>query len=281
MGTYIGKVPNPVLESNEHYMTSPFGERTYKGKKVQHNGIDLIKRGKVWTPASKLDHIISMADGVVVECSYSSTRGYYVGIKTNGYIHRYLHMKKGSILVKKGDKVVKGQRIGYMGSSGEVDGPHLHLAIVNPKGNFVNPLDYLEGTKSFDGSTPTEEIYYQSSLVTSTSYLPKVKIGTNDYAGVLKSPMDCIKIDKLTYRVQAIGRTNYYSWVTGCSDKIYAGVQGKKICKLQIKGNYKYRVYVLTNEKAGTGKWLSWVKGETDYAGLKNYPITAVQIKKA
>ena len=47
MGTYIGKVPNPVLASNEHYMTSPFGER----KGVQHNGIDLIKRGQIWTPA--------------------------------------------------------------------------------------------------------------------------------------------------------------------------------------------------------------------------------------
>ena len=277
MGTYIGKVPNPVLESNEHYMTSPFGER----KGVQHNGIDLIKRGKVWTPAAKTDYIISMADGKVVECSYSDTRGYYVGIKTNGYIHRYLHMKKGSIVVKLGETVKKGQRIGFMGESGAAEGKHLHLAIVNPKGKYENPLDYLEGTKSFDGGKPTDEIYYQTSLVSSTSYLPKVKIGTSEYAGILKSPMDCLKIDQLTYRVQAIGRNDYYSWVTGCSDKIYAGVQGKKICKLQIKGNYKYRVYVLTNEKAGTGKWLPWVKGETDYAGLKNYPITAIQIKKA
>ena len=275
MGTYIGKVPNPVLESNEHYMTSPFGER----KKVQHNGIDLIKRGVIWTPAKKTDYIISMADGIVVENTYSDSRGYYVGIKTNGYIHRYLHLKKGSIVVKLGDKVAKGQRIGFMGESGGADGKHLHLAIVNPKGKYENPLDYLEGTKSFDGET--SDIYYQTSLVTSLSYLPKVKVGTDDYAGILKSPMDCVKIEQLTYRVQAIGRTNYYPWVTGCSDKTYAGVQGKKICKLQIKGNYKYRVYILTNEKTGVGRWLPWVKGEEDYAGLKKYPITAVQIKKA
>ena len=277
MGTYIGKVPNPVLESNEHYMTSPFGER----KGVQHNGIDLIKRGPVWTAAAKTDYIIAMADGEVVENTYSDSRGYYVGIKTNGYIHRYLHMKKGSIVVKLGDKVVKGQRIGFMGESGAADGKHLHLAIVNPKGKFENPLDYLEGTKSFDGSTPTTEIHYQSSLVTSDKYLPQVIVGDGEYAGILKSPMDCLKIEQLTYRVQAIGRTNYYPWVTGCSDKVYAGVQGKKICKLQIKGSWKYRVYILTNEKTGTGKWLPWVKGEEDYAGLKNYPITAVQIKKA
>ena len=281
MGTYIGKVPNPVLASNKHYMTSPFGERTYKGKKVQHNGIDLIKRGPIWTPAKKTDDIISMADGIVVENSYSDSRGYYVGIKTNGYIHRYLHLLKGSILVKVGEKVVKGQKIAYMGASGGADGAHLHLAIVNPKGKFENPLPYLEGEKSFDGEKPTADIEYQVSLATSKSYLPEVKVGTNDYAGILKNPIDCVKIEQLTYRVQAIGRTAYYPWVTGCSDKVYAGIQGKKICKLQIKGSWKYRVYILTNEKKGTGKWLPWVKGETDYAGLKKYPITAIQIKKA
>ena len=271
MGTYIGKVPNPVLESNEHYMTQTFKSGT-------HNGIDLIKRGVIWTPAKKTDYIISMSDGEVVESTYSSSRGYYVGIKINGYIIRYLHMKKDSILVKKGQKVVKGQRLGYMGNTGDSEGAHLHLSITNPSDKYVNPLDYLEGTKSFDGET--SDIHYQTSLVTSLNYLPKVKVGTDDYAGILKSPMDCVKIEQLTYRVQAIGRTNYYSWVTGCSDKTYAGVQGKKICKLQIKGNYKYRVYILTNEKTGVGRWLPWVKGEEDYAGLKNYPITAIQIKR-
>ena len=267
-------VKNPVLEKGVHWQTQEFKSGT-------HNGIDLIGKGL------STDWEIAIEDGIVEEVDYSWSRGYYVGIRINkDYLVRYLHIKKGTIQVKKGEHVVKGQRIGFMGNSGYTDstqkkhvGTHLHIAVVY-KGKFVNPLEYLEGTKSFDGSTPSEDIYYQSSLINATNYLPKVHIGTNDYVGILKTPMDCLKIEQLTYRVQAIGRTNYYSWVTGCSDKIYAGVQGKKIKKLQIKGNYKYRVYILTNEKNGTGKWLPWVKGESDYAGLNNYPITAVQIKK-
>ena len=268
-------VKNPVLEKGVHWLTQDFGNG--------HNGVDLIGKGLA------ADYIISIADGVVEEVSYSESRGYYIAIRINkDYLVRYLHLKKGSILVKKGDRVVKGQRLAYMGNTGYTIkngkkrrvGTHLHLAVVY-KESWANPLPYLEGIKSFDGELPTDEIYYQSSLINSTEYLPKVKIGTNSYAGIKNNPMDCVKIDKLTYRVKAIGRINYYPWVTGCSDKIYAGEQGKKICKLQIKGNYKYRVYILTNEKKGTGKWLPWVKGDSDYAGLKKYPITAIQIKKA
>lgn len=268
-------VKNPVLEKGVHWQTQAFKSGT-------HNGIDLIGKGY------STDWEIAIEDGTVEEVSYSWSRGNYVSIRINkNYLVRYLHIKDGTIQVKKGEHVVKGQRIGFMGNTGYTDstqkkhvGTHLHLAI-EYKGKYVNPIEYLEGTKTFDGGTPSEEIHYQSSLITSNNYLPKVLIGTNDYAGILKTPMDCLKIEDLTYRVQAIGRPDYYSWVTGCSDKVYAGIQGKKIKKLQIKGNYKYRVYILTNEKAGTGKWLPWVKGDSDYAGLKNYPITAVQIRKA
>ena len=266
----------PVLEKGVHWQTQAF-------KAGEHNGIDLIGKGMA------ADWEIAIADGIVEEKTYTESRGWYVQIRINkDYVVRYLHGKEGTIQVNKGDKVVKGQRLMYMGNSGYTVkngkkrrvGTHLHFAVIY-KGAYVNPLPYLEGTKTFDGEKPSDEIYYQSSLITSTTYLPKVKVGTNDYAGIFKSPMDCLKIEQLTYRVQAIGSSNYYPWVTGCSDKVYAGVQGKKIKKLQIKGNYKYRVYVLTNEKTGAGKWLPWVKGETDYAGWKNYPITAVQIKKA
>lgn len=270
-------VKNPVLEKGVHWQTQAF-------KAGEHNGIDLIGKGYA------TDWIISIDDGVVVENSYSWSRGYYVGIKmANGYVVRYLHMKKGTIQVKVGQHVIKGQRIGFMGNSGYTDstqkkhvGTHLHLAVVNTKGGYVNPLPYLEGTKSFDGDKPvTDKIEYQVSLKSSTKYLPKVDVGSKDYAGILGNPIDCVKIEQLTYRVQGEGRTNYYPYVTGCSDKLYAGVQGKGITKLQIKGKYKYRVHVITDKKKGTGKWLPWVTGDSDYAGLKSYLIDGIQIKKA
>jgi len=136
------KVVNKVLEKGVHYQTQAF-------KKGTHNGIDMIGKGYA------TDWEVAIHDGKVVEVAYSSSRGYYVGVKMpNNYIVRYLHMKEGSIQVKTGEKVKKGQRLGYMGNSGYYNGKrvgtHLHLAVVNTNGNFVDPLPYLQDTKSFD-----------------------------------------------------------------------------------------------------------------------------------
>ena len=268
-------VKEPVLEKGVHWLTQDFGNG--------HNGVDIIGKGYA------TDWIISIAAGKVEECGYSDSRGFYVGIRINkNYLVRYLHMKEGSIQVKKGDTVIKGQRIGFMGNTGYTVkngkkkrvGTHLHFAVVY-KGSFVNPLPYLEGTKKFTDEKPVDKIQYQVSLKSSDKYLPKVDVGSSDYAGILGNPIDCLKIDQLTYRVQAEGRNNYYPYVTGCSDKLYAGVQGKGITKLQIKNKYKYRVHIITDKKKGTGKWLPWVTGDSDYAGLGNKLIDGIQIKKA
>ena len=89
----------------------------------------------------RIPYLITVPIPTTEESGYSSTRGYYVGIKINGYTIRFLHMKKGSILVKKGQKVYKGQRLGYMGNTGNSEGAHLHLSITNPSGKYINPLD--------------------------------------------------------------------------------------------------------------------------------------------
>jgi len=68
--------------------------------------------------------IIATGDGVVVESAYGSGNGNYVKIKHDDvYSTQYLHMSKRA--VKKGQRVVQGEVIGYVGSTGLATGPHV------------------------------------------------------------------------------------------------------------------------------------------------------------
>lgn len=171
----------PVLEKGVHYLESPFGKREFpKGVITQHNGDDLIGKDK------GTDWEIAIDDGVVCEVAYSETRGYYVGIKMkNGYITRYLHTAKGTTQVKKGQIVKKGQRIAFMGNSGYYKdaqgkkhrvGTHLHFAVVNNQGKFIDPMPYLMGEKDFNGGWEkgTYQVLYDKYLRTSP------KVATNN-----------------------------------------------------------------------------------------------------
>ena len=163
----MAKYNNPVLKKGGHKVTSPFGMRTIWGKKQMHNGIDLVGEG------SSLDYIIAFADGVVKLSKYSSSGGEYVQIDhSNGNLTRYLHMKKDSRTVKAGDKVLKGQVLGYMGATGKVTGAHLHFD-VNVAGKYVDPAPYLEGTKEFDN---TPNIIKQWQLAAIADGFPSVII---------------------------------------------------------------------------------------------------------
>lgn len=62
----------------------------------------------------------------------------------------YAHMINGSILVKPGDIVKKGQIIGQMGNSGNSDLPHLHFQIVTDNPDFFGAEGYPFVFRSFD-----------------------------------------------------------------------------------------------------------------------------------
>lgn len=155
MGYTTIKAKQSVFKENVHYMTSPFGMRTLNGTTSMHNGIDLI--GKAYA----CDYIVAFADGKVTAmlntCGGSSpSTGNYVTLDHgNGVQTVYYHMKKGSVTVKTGDTVKAGTVIGYMGTTGNSTGNHLHFGI-KIDGSWVDPRPYLEGTKTF-GSTATEQ----------------------------------------------------------------------------------------------------------------------------
>ena len=111
-----------------------------------HLGIDLVNQGYT------LGGITAHSEGVVsyVQTGYGNAKGssgmasYGNMVKidhSNGNITLYAHL--ASVAVKTGQKVAKGQEIGYMGDSGNAYGGHLHFEVfVN--GNRTDPSPYLD-----------------------------------------------------------------------------------------------------------------------------------------
>lgn len=108
-----------------------------------HLGTDM--RGAVGTP------ILAMADGVVLLAKEHYYSGNAVWIDHGqGVISMYGHMSK--FAVKEGDIVKQGQKIGEVGATGRVTGPHLHLSLyiqgvaVDAVPFFrTNPLEIIGG----------------------------------------------------------------------------------------------------------------------------------------
>jgi len=90
-----------------------------------HNGTDY--RANTGTP------VVAAGNGKVTHSTYNKYNGNYVFIQHgDGIITKYLHFSKRA--VKKGQRVKQGQTIGYVGSTGMSQAPHLHYEfLVNGK----------------------------------------------------------------------------------------------------------------------------------------------------
>lgn len=115
-------------------LASRFGNRVhpiFKSRRM-HTGVDLAS--KTGTP------IYASGDGVVEKAGWASGYGKKVEIKhVNGFETGYGHMSRIADGMKPGVRVRQGQIIGYVGSTGNSTGPHLHFEI-KVNGRFVDPL---------------------------------------------------------------------------------------------------------------------------------------------
>lgn len=135
---------NPV--PNGHFR-SGFGMRRHPilGFSRMHTGVD-------WS-APRGTPIIAAGNGIVEKAGWDSG-GY--GNQTlirhaNGYVSSYNHQSAIAKNVKVGAKVVQGQVIGWVGTTGLSTGPHLHYELI-VNGNKVDPLRIrLPGGKSLSG----------------------------------------------------------------------------------------------------------------------------------
>ncbi|MEG1426268.1 MAG: peptidoglycan DD-metalloendopeptidase family protein [Oscillospiraceae bacterium] len=100
-----------------------------------HRGID-ISGSEIYGKA-----IVAADAGTVAYADVMGTYGNVVFLDHgNGYQTRYAHMS--ALGCEEGDKVAAGQIIGYVGSTGNSTGPHLHFEILY-NGNINNPFNYF------------------------------------------------------------------------------------------------------------------------------------------
>lgn len=139
----LSSIPSiqPVKSSDLRRMASGYGYRIDPFTKARrmHFGMDFsAKRG---TP------IYATGDGTVSRAdSRAAGFGKHVRIDHGfGYVTIYAHMDR--YLVVKGDKIKRGDLIGYVGSSGRSVAPHLHYEIVKD-GVKINPINFYSGSLS-------------------------------------------------------------------------------------------------------------------------------------
>jgi murein DD-endopeptidase MepM/ murein hydrolase activator NlpD len=101
-----------------------------------HNGLDFV------APVGK--SVYATGDGVVTFVQYSRTSGYGNEIVIDHAFRfgtRYGHLD--TILVKEGEFVKRGQKIGTVGQTGRATGPHLHYEVLYTQ-KPVNPSFYFD-----------------------------------------------------------------------------------------------------------------------------------------
>ncbi len=131
----------PVKNEDLKRMASGFGYRSDPFTKIRkfHAGMDFS--AKSGTP------IFATGDGVVVRADAGATGyGNHIVIKHGyGYETLYAHLSKYN--VRKGSAVKRGDVIGFVGSTGRSEAPHLHYE-VKKDNQVINPINFYYGNIS-------------------------------------------------------------------------------------------------------------------------------------
>ena len=131
----------PINNSELTRMASGYGYRSdpFTKARKMHRGMDFTApRG---TP------IYASGDGKVTRADNNSS-GYGKHIRIDhgyGYMSLYAHLSKYN--VKKGQKVKRGDLIGFVGSTGRSEAPHLHYEVFKDK-ERINPINFYYGSLS-------------------------------------------------------------------------------------------------------------------------------------
>ena len=131
----------PAITPAKGLLTSGFGYRRdpFTGRRAFHRGVDIV--------APRGNEIHATGDGLVIRAGRLPILGSAVYVSHGlGIVTRYGHMSK--IHVTPGQRVKRGDVLGFVGSSGRSTGNHVHYE-VRVDGEPVDPLGYI-----LDGTNP-------------------------------------------------------------------------------------------------------------------------------
>lgn len=134
---YVAKTvaPIPGVQGEGNFMW-PTSGKISQGYRWYHRAVDIASKNS--------PNILASQGGTVVAAGWSGGYGNMVTIDHgNGYKTLYAHLKTGTTVVGAGQRVVQGQKLGIMGSTGRSTGPHLHFEVISAQGK-INPLTVLK-----------------------------------------------------------------------------------------------------------------------------------------
>lgn len=196
-----------------------------------HTGIDLVSDNK---------EIYGTCNGTVYKTGWDNSYGNYVVVKNSekDNYHWYCHLSK--IYVTSGQSVTRTTKIGYMGSTGNSSGTHLHFEIrksCNCYGQNENPADYMRIPNQV-GDYDSNNYQLSESNSNNTSSTGELKTLARN-TNLREQPTTDSKIKDLyitnttLYVLQpSVAQANGYTW-----DKVKIRVTGDE--GYMINQNYK------------------------------------------
>ncbi|MGI6153462.1 MAG: M23 family metallopeptidase [Christensenellaceae bacterium] len=134
--------PSPRLT---HKIAFPFDEAKYFDD-TWHNSRDGGARLHTGTDinAPEGTPLLACVDGFIIDTGSGGGAGNYVVLQgKDGTQYHYYHMVVPTQDVRTGDEVLTGDIVGRTGNTGNSTANHLHLAIINTDGYYINPYPYL------------------------------------------------------------------------------------------------------------------------------------------
>lgn len=129
----------PAIQPVNGRITSGFGIRFHPVLKVSrmHPGLDF--HAPVGSP------VFATGDGIIKDAKSGGGLGRFVKVehKTAGYVTVYAHLSKIAPGIRRGNKIKRGDLLGYSGNTGLSEAPHLHYEVRDLDGKSLNPIYFL------------------------------------------------------------------------------------------------------------------------------------------